>query len=177
MATLVASTYRVCDVFRILAGLYSEDHPVSLSPASSCVIPPFQYNKTRGNILVDECINFENVWAISPAAEVVSMELNVRVDKGQSLAITGPNGSGKNPPHRLRPQNQVAGKTSMMRQLAALWQIDLGTVTRPANIGRDGLMYASLHALPLTTLSRLMPQVPYFPQGSLALQVGFFLFP
>ncbi|UQC88268.1 ABC transporter transmembrane region 2 [Colletotrichum lupini] len=92
-------------------------------------------------------VRFENVPVVAPSlwpngGEELMDSLSMVVRRGEHLLISGPNG---------------VGKTSIARILAGLWPVYRGLVSRPKDIGQDGIMF--------------LPQRPYLSIGTLRDQV------
>ncbi|KZL87060.1 abc transporter transmembrane region 2, partial [Colletotrichum incanum] len=92
-------------------------------------------------------VRFENVPVVAPAlwpngGEELMESLSMVVRRGEHLLISGPNG---------------VGKTAIARILAGLWPVYRGLVSRPKDIGQDGIMF--------------LPQRPYLSIGTLRDQV------
>ncbi|KAJ6779335.1 hypothetical protein PWT90_08391 [Aphanocladium album] len=92
-------------------------------------------------------VRFEGVPIVAPSLwpqggdELVD-SLSMIVRSGEHLLISGPNG---------------VGKTAIARVLAGLWPVYRGLVSRPKDIGQDGVMF--------------LPQRPYLSPGTLRDQV------
>ncbi|KAK5992901.1 ATP-binding cassette sub-family D member 2 [Cladobotryum mycophilum] len=92
-------------------------------------------------------IRLEQVPVVAPGlwpqgGEELLESLSMIVRTGEHLLISGPNG---------------VGKTAISRILAGLWPAYRGLVSRPKNIGQDGIMF--------------LPQRPYLSPGTLRDQV------
>ncbi|KAJ2894556.1 peroxisomal half ABC transporter [Zalerion maritima] len=92
-------------------------------------------------------VRFENVPVAVPSlwpqgGDELIESLSMIVRPGEHLLISGPNG---------------VGKTAISRILAGLWPVYRGLVSRPKDIGQDGIMF--------------LPQRPYLSVGTLRDQV------
>jgi len=92
-------------------------------------------------------VRFEHVPVVAPGlwpqgGEELLESLSMIIRSGEHLLISGPNG---------------VGKSAIARILAGLWPVYRGLVSRPKNIGQDGIMF--------------LPQRPYLSPGTLRDQV------
>jgi ATP-binding cassette subfamily D (ALD) long-chain fatty acid import protein len=92
-------------------------------------------------------VRFENAPVVAPGlwpqgGEELLDNLNFVIQSNQHILIIGPNGSGK---------------TAVSRILAGLWPVYRGLVSRPRNVGQDGIMF--------------LPQRPYLSPGTLRDQI------
>ena len=96
----------------------------------------------ENRVEASETISVAAVRCVTPEGRLLFNGLTFRVDRGDSMLIMGPSGSGK---------------SSLLRIIAGLWPVDSGTIRRPLHIGRNGLFF--------------VPQRPYITQGSLRTQI------
>ncbi|POR35789.1 Peroxisomal long-chain fatty acid import protein 2 [Tolypocladium paradoxum] len=92
-------------------------------------------------------VRFEHVPVVAPGlwpqgGDELLESLSMIVRSGEHLLISGPNG---------------VGKSAIARILAGLWPVYRGLVSRPKNMGQDGIMF--------------LPQRPYLSPGTLRDQV------
>jgi|TARA_B110000483_G_scaffold243106_1_gene331335 ATP-binding cassette subfamily D (ALD) protein 3 len=102
----------------------------------------------------DDEIEFQNVTVFSPDNRLLIKDVSLKIRRGESLFITGANG---------------AGKTSLFRVLAGLWEASEGVVLRP----RNGLKSIKSEGGDDGDVSSLfyVPQRPYLVTGSLRDQI------
>ncbi|OBS27626.1 hypothetical protein FPOA_01568 [Fusarium poae] len=131
--TLISTLHRVnADAYQVRAG---QSELYSLSDVSGTIQKGF------------DGVRFEHVPVVAPGlwpqgGEELLESLSIIVRRGEHLLISGPNG---------------VGKTAISRILAGLWPVYRGLVSRPKDIGQDGVMF--------------LPQRPYLSPGTLRDQV------
>ena len=81
------------------------------------VVREKEVTKLEEVTLFKKDIIFENVPIISPNMDVLVDKMNLKIEKGQNLLITGPNG---------------CGKSSLFRILGELWPIFDGKIHKPS---------------------------------------------
>jgi putative ATP-binding cassette transporter len=91
---------------------------------------------------VDGTVEFTNVEVRTPDGKRLINPLDVRLEVGDTLVVTGPSG---------------VGKTTLLRSLAELWPFTSGTLTRPC--GPNETMFLS--QLPYVPLGDLRTVVSY----------------
>mmetsp|Transcript_17915 Transcript_17915/g.50472 ORF Transcript_17915/g.50472 Transcript_17915/m.50472 type:complete len:1265 (+) Transcript_17915:174-3968(+) len=91
-----------------------------------------------------DCIEFRNVRVETPAGNLLVKDLSFRLERGESLLITGFNG---------------AGKSSIFRMLGQLWEVREGTIVKP---GHESGLHNDVFYL---------PQKPYNVLGTLRDQI------
>ena len=105
-------------------------------------------------------IEFRNVTVFSPDDRLLIKDVSLKIKRGESLFITGANG---------------AGKTSLFRVLAGLWEASEGVVLRPRNVGlvKSKTKLGDDGEENAVTVSSLfyVPQRPYLVTGSLRDQI------
>jgi putative ATP-binding cassette transporter len=98
--------------------------------------------------LPGEEIHLNKITALTPNVDksrprkLLVKDLDLRIGSGDSLCIMGPSG---------------CGKSSLLRVLGGLWAVDEGTITRPVEVGSNGIFF--------------VPQQSYTPEGNLRDQV------
>lgn len=97
----------------------------------------------------DDCIAFDNVDVVTPGGKVLVRALTFSVCPGQSLLVTGPNGSGK---------------TSLFRLLGGLWPLTDDTVSA---VHKPGSQLTPLDSADIY----YVPQKPYATIGTLREQI------
>ncbi|MDF2823398.1 MAG: yddA [Mycobacterium sp.] len=91
---------------------------------------------------VDGSVEFDDVEVRTPAGDVLIRPLDLRLEPGQGLVVTGVSGSGK---------------TSLLRSLGQLWPFTTGTLRRPGGINET--MFLS--QVPYVPLGDLRAVVSY----------------
>ncbi|KAI5458070.1 ABC transporter transmembrane region 2-domain-containing protein [Mariannaea sp. PMI_226] len=131
--TLISTLHRVhADAYHLKSG---QNELYSLSDVQGTIQKGF------------DGVRFEQVPVVAPGlwpqgGEELLESLSIIVRRGEHLLISGPNG---------------VGKSAIGRILAGLWPVYRGLVSRPMDIGQDGIMF--------------LPQRPYLSPGTLRDQV------
>ncbi|EIE91205.1 hypothetical protein G6F46_003719 [Rhizopus delemar] len=148
LAELAGYTSRVYNLLSVLHALRDDQYD---SPDQK-----YSLSRIQGQVAYDHRIQFDHVPIVTPApgrvGEVLVSDLNVKVNPGEHLLITGPNG---------------VGKTAVARVIASLWPVFEGTLTRP--VDRD-IFY--IPQRPYLSLGTLRDQVIYPHTKSDMIQAG-----
>lgn len=112
-------------------------------------LPRLQIRESTGG-----AIELHDVEIRDPAGKQLLEGLNLRLEPGESLVITGPSG---------------CGRTTLLRSIARLWPYSTGTLSRPDGDG-DAMFLSQVPYLPLGDLRAVLsyPQVECaVPDGEL----------
>lgn len=143
-------TERLCDFEELL------DRMTAAAPPSACVSI-----SGASHLEEDVALQLDNVPLLTPAGQLLIPSLSLSIQRGESLLITGPNGTGK---------------SSLMRVLAGLWLPSSGNVRRsPAAEMLQESFYASWRGGSSCSQVNLgmmyLPQKPYMAVGTLRDQI------
>lgn len=123
MAELAGYTSRVYNLLSTLHRLHDSKYKTVDPPADFKDGTWYDLGHIKGRtVLGQDVVEFSNVPIVTPGAGVKGGEelvkgLDVRVEPGEHLLITGPNG---------------VGKTGVARVISGLWPIFAGTLARPS---------------------------------------------
>lgn len=87
-------------------------------------------------------VQLVNVQCLTPAGKCLFKSLNFSIRKNESVVVMGESGSGK---------------TSLLRLIGGLWRYSEGRISKPEQIGYQGMFY--------------LPQKPYLFEGTLRDQI------
>eukprot|EP01025_Chloroclados_australasicus_P050975 TRINITY_DN5927_c0_g1_i3.p1 TRINITY_DN5927_c0_g1~~TRINITY_DN5927_c0_g1_i3.p1 ORF type:complete len:328 (-),score=26.50 TRINITY_DN5927_c0_g1_i3:275-1258(-) len=111
----------------------------------------------------DKELVFEGVDITTPTGHILAHQVQLKIEPGMNVLITGPNGSGK---------------TSLVRMLAGLWPHQVGTIVNPdlnsVSQRKQSPLIFYVPQKPYTCVGTLMEQVvyPLTVQGVLAFVEG-----
>ncbi|KAI9279856.1 ABC transporter transmembrane region 2-domain-containing protein [Sporodiniella umbellata] len=114
IAELAGYTSRVYNLLSVLHAL--RDNKFESSDSDEM----YSLSQINGERIHDHFIQFDQLPIVAPApgrvGEVLVKDLNVKINPGEHVLITGPNG---------------VGKTAVARAIASLWPVFEGKLTRP----------------------------------------------
>ncbi|KAJ3226998.1 hypothetical protein HK099_003621 [Clydaea vesicula] len=142
LSELAGFTFRVYSMIQVLEDI-NEQKFVQTSGMKPEGEEVFDINKIEGvTEYGHEGLHFKNIPIVTPSGDTVLVkDLNVDINPGDHIMVTGPNGSGK---------------TSILRVISGLWPVFRGVLKRPS-IGINEIMY--------------IPQRPYLSIGTLRDQI------
>ncbi|KAI9328400.1 ABC transporter transmembrane region 2-domain-containing protein [Obelidium mucronatum] len=138
LSELAGYTFRVYTLLRVLEDLKEDLYIKMGEHEAEYTLEDIQGTTQYGYT----GIKFSDIPVVTPAGDqILVRDLSFKLDPGEHLMITGPNGSGK---------------TSIARILSGLWPHFTGDLARPAS-SLSEIMY--------------IPQRPYLPIGTLRQQI------